>query len=81
MKKIILGVLALSFVNVVVAQVPQRQLTPNDTLKSIQVLPDGKVKFSIYAPKAAEVSVQGDYAPKFGADIVFSDLVIYRSHS
>lgn len=73
MKKIILGVLALSFVNVVVAQVPQRQPTPNDTLKSIQVLPDGKVKFSIYAPKAAEVSVQGDYAPKFGADKLTKD--------
>ncbi len=68
MKKIILGILTFSFLNVAFAQMPQRNPTPNDTLKSIQILPDGKVKFSIYAPKASEVTVQGDYAPKFGAD-------------
>ena len=37
-----------------------RQPTPNDTLKSVRVLPDGKVLFQIYAPKASAVSVTGD---------------------
>ena len=50
------------------AQFPQRKPTPNDTLQSIKILTDGKIQFSIYAPKASEVSVQGDYASKFGAD-------------
>ncbi|MCR5351322.1 MAG: endo-1,4-beta-xylanase Z [Bacteroidales bacterium] len=37
-----------------------RQTTPNDTLRSTVVLPDGKVVFQIYAPKARTVSVTGD---------------------
>ena len=37
-----------------------RQPTPNDTLKSVRVLPDGNVLFQIYAPKAASVAVTGD---------------------
>ena len=68
MKKIIFAILTFGILNTALAQGPPRNPTPNDTLKSILVLPDGKVKFSIYAPKAAEVSVQGDYSPKFGAD-------------
>ncbi|QHT70827.1 esterase [Rhodocytophaga rosea] len=40
---------------------PQRQPTPNDTLKSPQVLSDHRVKISIYAPKASEVTVSGDF--------------------
>src|SRR5271166_3007264 len=43
------------------AQPPGRQRTPNDTLKSVEVSPDHKVTFRIYAPKAAEVSVGGDF--------------------
>ena len=43
------------------AQPPQRQPTPNDTLKSTEVAPDHKVTFRIYAPKADEVSVGGDF--------------------
>ena len=39
----------------------QRQPTPNDTLKSPEVLPDNRVAFRIYAPKASEVSVSGDW--------------------
>jgi enterochelin esterase-like enzyme len=39
----------------------QRQPTPNDTLKSPEVLPDHRVVFRIYAPKAAEVTVSGDW--------------------
>ena len=37
-----------------------RRPTPNDTLKSTRVLPDGKVLFQIYAPEAKTVSVSGD---------------------
>jgi enterochelin esterase-like enzyme len=40
---------------------PRRQATPNDTLKSAEVAPDHKVTFRIYAPKADEVSVSGDF--------------------
>ena len=43
------------------AQVPRRQPTPNDTLKSTEVAPEKKVTFRIYAPKADEVSVGGDF--------------------
>ena len=49
----------------VAAQAPQPQQrrppTPNDTLKSTEVAPDHKVTFRIYAPKADEVSVGGDF--------------------
>ena len=34
------------------AQMPQRRMTPNDTLQSVRALPDGSALFSIYAPKA-----------------------------
>ena len=37
-----------------------RQPTPNDTLRSTRVLPDGKVLFQIYAPQASKVAVTGD---------------------
>jgi enterochelin esterase family protein len=40
---------------------PRRPPTPNDTLKSTEVAPDRKVTFRIYAPKADEVSVNGDF--------------------
>ena len=43
------------------AQPPRREPTPNDTLKSPEVLPDHRVVFRIYAPKASEVSVSGDW--------------------
>lgn len=39
----------------------RRQPTPNDNLKSAEVAPDRKVTFRIYAPKADEVSVNGDF--------------------
>ena len=44
-----------------VAQPPRREPTPNDTLKSPEVMPDHRVTFRIYAPKASEVSVGGDW--------------------
>jgi len=43
------------------AQPPPRQPTPNDTLKSVEVLPDHRVVFRIYAPKAASVTLSGDW--------------------
>jgi enterochelin esterase-like enzyme len=43
------------------AQFPPRQPTPNDTLKSPEVMPDHRVTFRIYAPKASEVAVSGDW--------------------
>jgi len=46
-----------------VAQPPRRQPTPNDSLKSTEVSSDHKVTFRIYAPKASEVSVSGDFGP------------------
>jgi enterochelin esterase-like enzyme len=51
----ILGVVVAS------AQPPRREPTPNDTLKSPEVLSDNRVVFRIYAPKATEVSVGGDW--------------------
>lgn len=43
------------------AQPQPRRATPNDTLKSTEVAADKKVTFRIYAPKASEVSVGGDF--------------------
>jgi enterochelin esterase family protein len=40
---------------------PRRDSTPNDTLKSPEVLSDKRVTFRLYAPKASEVSVEGDW--------------------
>ena len=48
------------------AQLPQRTPTPNDTLKSVEILPDQKVTFRIYAPKASAVTVGGDWAGTSG---------------
>jgi enterochelin esterase-like enzyme len=39
----------------------RRQPSPGETVKSIEVAPDHKVTFRIYAPKATEVSVGGDF--------------------
>jgi enterochelin esterase family protein len=43
------------------AQMPRREPTPNDTLKSPEVSADHRVTFRIWAPKATEVSVTGDW--------------------
>jgi enterochelin esterase family protein len=42
-------------------QFPRREPTPNDTLESVEVLDDNRVTFRIYAPKADEVSISGDW--------------------
>ena len=49
------------------AQFPGYKPTPGDTLKSIRISADKKVTFSIYAPKASEVSVTGDFQQTYGA--------------
>jgi len=43
------------------AQRAQREPTPNDTLISPEILPDRRVTFRIYAPKASEVALRGDW--------------------
>ena len=43
------------------AQMPQRTPTPNDTLKSPKVMDDKRVAIQIYAPKASDVTVGGDF--------------------
>jgi enterochelin esterase family protein len=40
---------------------PRREATPNDSLKSPEVLGDNRVTFRLYAPKATEVSITGDW--------------------
>jgi enterochelin esterase-like enzyme len=44
-----------------IAQPPGPPSSPNDTLNSTRVLPDGRIVFSIYAPKASEVTIDGDF--------------------
>jgi enterochelin esterase family protein len=65
MKKVALALFAFAVLSTAFAQMPPRTPTPNDTLKSIQVLADGKIKFSLYAPKASEVTVSGDFPTGF----------------
>ncbi|UHG90535.1 esterase [Spirosoma oryzicola] len=55
------GLLTLALSLPVMAQMPQRQPTPNDTLQSPRVLNDKRIALSIYAPKASEVTVSGDF--------------------
>lgn len=43
------------------AQAPQRQPTPNDTLVTPEVHADKRVTFRIYAPKASEATLRGDW--------------------
>ena len=53
---LLLGTAAL-----LMAQPPQREVNPNNALKSPEVLPDHRVVFRIYAPKASSVEVTGDF--------------------
>jgi enterochelin esterase-like enzyme len=71
-----LGTLAaLAFATTVpaLAQMPERVPTPNDTLVSTEVAPDRKVTFRIYAPKAGEVRLRGDWMEGFGTDPLAKD--------
>ncbi len=53
--------LALAIVSTGFAQQPPRQPTPNDTLVSPETLSDKRVTFRIYAPKATDVALRGDW--------------------
>ncbi|HEX4947975.1 MAG TPA: alpha/beta hydrolase-fold protein, partial [Blastocatellia bacterium] len=60
-KATFIGFLMLIFSFSTLAQQPPRQPTPNDTLVSPEVHADKRVTFRIYAPKADEVTVGGDW--------------------
>src|SRR5258705_758342 len=51
----------LLFVPGAVGQPPRREPTLNDSLVSPEVGPGNRVTFRIYAPKAAEVTLRGDW--------------------
>jgi enterochelin esterase-like enzyme len=53
--------LALAPISTAFAQQPPRQPTPNDTLVSPETHSDKRVTFRIYAPKATEVALRGDW--------------------
>jgi enterochelin esterase family protein len=53
--------LALGTVSVAFDQQPQRQPTPNDNLIPQEVHNDKRVTLRIYAPKATEVALRGDW--------------------
>jgi enterochelin esterase-like enzyme len=53
--------LALAAVSAAFAQQAPRQPTPNDTLVSPEVHSDKRVTLRIYAPKATEVALRGDW--------------------
>jgi enterochelin esterase family protein len=42
-------------------EIPRPAPTPNETLVSPEVLPDNRVTFRIYAPKATEVALRGEW--------------------
>ena len=43
--------------------------TPNDTLVSCRILPDRRIRFSIYAPEAHKVTLGGSDIPETGAGV------------
>ena len=53
--------LVAAFIPRAPGQTPRRESTPNDTLVSPEVLADKRVSFRIYAPKASEVTLRGDW--------------------
>ncbi len=53
--------LLLAAAALVCAQPPRRGASPADSLRSPEVLPDYRVIFRIYAPKASSVEVTGDF--------------------
>src|SRR2546426_10031387 len=53
--------LALATFSTAIAQPAPRQPTPNDTLVSPEIHSDWRVMCRIYAPKATEVALRGDW--------------------
>jgi len=72
-KRLYLATICLLFTSVCVAQFPGFKPTPGDTLKSIRISADNKVKFSIYAPKASEVTISGDFAKNYQGEKLKKD--------
>lgn len=66
--KLFIGFLAMLFSFAAQAQMFNRTPTPNDTLHSTRVLPNGDVVFQIYAPDAKDVTLSGDIVP-FGSKL------------
>jgi enterochelin esterase family protein len=62
-----------SFATAALAQFPGNKTTPGDTLKSIRISANNKVTFSIYAPKASEVTVSGDFAKNYQGEKLQKD--------
>jgi enterochelin esterase-like enzyme len=60
--------LAMACAAPLAAQAPPRPPTPNDTLVSPEIVKDGQVVFRIYAPKASQVQLRGDWME--GSDLV-----------
>jgi enterochelin esterase family protein len=61
------------------AQAQRREPTPNDTLVSPEVLPDHRVTFRIYAPKASAVTVGGDWATSGPAKLEKDDKGVWSA--
>lgn len=77
-EKILTGLLCLCNVWPSAAQWWRGEPTPNDTLQSVQVMEDGNVMLSIYAPKAQEVRIGGDIVPwGQNLDVVKSDVGVW----
>jgi enterochelin esterase-like enzyme len=57
----VVGLLLLASASPSSAQRPRREPTPNDTLVSPQIHDDHRLTFRLYAPKASEVIVRGDF--------------------
>jgi len=55
------GVFLSLAIVVMAAGQPPRQPSPNDTWRSTVVLPEGRVVFRLFVPKASEVSLAGDW--------------------
>jgi enterochelin esterase-like enzyme len=61
----VLFLICLLLPGITQAQPFNRNPTPNDTLQSVRILSDNSVMLSIYAPKATEVTVSGDFPGGF----------------
>ncbi len=55
------------------AQAPPRVPTPNDALVSTEIAPDRQVTFRIWAPKASEVTLRGDWMEGPGTQVLAKD--------
>ncbi len=65
----ILGLGLISLNGNLLAQNFRPEPTPNDTLKSVRILPDHQVLFRIYAPNAKTVSLMGTDMPQIGPGV------------